>query len=123
MGKRYYDNYDYEEAYKEQCKKLEEAEMERWMKEGWVNCLYRTSTYKSTNTESNTTLLESMVYPSFKFKADMPKTAVAIKILEGDATIAFITVPLGLSMLLSKEMLIINKYYWKCEEKAERGVQ
>ena len=74
MGKRYYDNYDYEEAYKEQCKKLEEAEMERWMKEGWVNCLYRTSTYKSTNTESNTTLLESMVYPSFKFKADMPKT-------------------------------------------------
>ena len=27
MGKRYYDNYDYEEAYKEQCKKLEEAEM------------------------------------------------------------------------------------------------
>lgn len=45
------------------------------------------------------------------------------KILEGDATIAFITVPLGLSMLLSKEMLIINKYYWKCEEKAERGVQ
>ena len=74
MGKRYYDNYDYEEAYKEQCKKLEEAEMERWTKEGWVNCLYRTSTYKSTNTESNTTLLESMVYPSFKFKADMPKT-------------------------------------------------
>lgn len=46
-------------------------------------------------------------------------TAVAIKILEGDATIAFVTVPLGLSMLLSKEMLIINKYYWKCEEKAE----
>ena len=48
---------------------------------------------------------------------------IFIKILEGDATIAFITVPLGLSMLLSKEMLIINKYYWKCEEKAERGVQ
>jgi hypothetical protein len=47
-------------------------------------------------------------------------TAVAIKILEGDATI---TVPLGLSMLLSKEMLVINKYYWRCEEKAERGVQ
>lgn len=41
-------------------------------------------------------------------------TAVAIRILEGDATIAFVTVPLGLSMLLSKEMLIINKYYWKC---------
>lgn len=41
-------------------------------------------------------------------------TAIAIRILKGDATIAFVTVPLGLSMLLSKEMLIINKYYWKC---------
>ena len=82
MGKRYYDNYDYEEAYKEQCKKLEEAEMERWMKEGWVNCLYRTSTYKSTNTESNTTLLESMVYPSFKFKADMGNVKVSAEEVE-----------------------------------------
>jgi len=27
MGKRYYDNYDYEEAYKEQCKKLEETDI------------------------------------------------------------------------------------------------
>ena len=47
--------------------------MERWMKEGWVNCLYRTSTYKSTNTESNTTLLESMVYPSFKIQSRYAK--------------------------------------------------
>ena len=74
MDKRHYDNYDYEEAYKEQCAKLEEAELERWMKEGRVNCLYRTSTYKSTNIKDNTTLLESMVYPSFREKADMPKT-------------------------------------------------
>lgn len=74
MDKRYYDNYDYEEAYKEQCRKLEEAELERFLKEGWTNCLYRTSTYKSTNVKDNTTLLESMVYPSFKAKADMPKT-------------------------------------------------
>jgi len=29
MGKRYYDNYDYEEAYKEQCKKLEEIRHKR----------------------------------------------------------------------------------------------
>lgn len=50
-------------------------------------------------------------------------TAVVIKILEGDITIAFVTIPLGLSMLLSKEMLIINNYYWKCEEKEEREVQ
>lgn len=25
--------------------------------------------------------------------------------------------------MVKEEMLIINKYYWKCEEKAERGVQ
>ena len=29
MYKKQYDNYDYEEAYKEQCEKLEEAEAER----------------------------------------------------------------------------------------------
>lgn len=75
MAKKYYDNYDYEEAYREQCRKLEEAEAERLLKEGRVNCLYRTSTYKSTSLKDNTTLLESMVYPSFKIKADMPKTA------------------------------------------------
>lgn len=51
-------------------------------------------------------------------------TAAAVKILEGDATIAIITIPLGLSLLMSKEMLIINRYYWKCEEETEsEGVQ
>lgn len=72
--KRQYDNYDYEEAYKKQCENLEEWEMERLMREGKVKCLYRTSTYKSVNTQSKTTLLESMVYPSFAQKEDMPKT-------------------------------------------------
>lgn len=43
-------------------------------------------------------------------------TAAAVKVLDGDATIAFLTIPLGLSLLLSKEMLIVNRYYWKCEE-------
>lgn len=72
--KRQYDNYDYEEAYKKQCENLEEWEIERLVKEGKVNCLYRTSTYKSVNIQSKTTLLESMVYPSFTQKEDMPKT-------------------------------------------------
>lgn len=50
-------------------------------------------------------------------------TAAAVKALEGDATIALITVPLGLSLLLSREMLIINRYYWKHQEETERGLR
>lgn len=71
---RHYDNYDYEEAYKEQCKKLAEAELERMLKEKRVGCMYRTTTITSRNIKSGTTLLESMVYPSFSSKAEMPRT-------------------------------------------------
>ena len=31
--------------------------------------------------------------------------------LEGDATIALITVPLGLALVFSKQMLVVNEYY------------
>ena len=47
-------------------------------------------------------------------------TVVAVKLLDGDATIALFTVPLGVTLIASKEMLIINEYYWKCEE--ENGI-
>ena len=47
MKKRFYDNYDYEEAYQKQCEKLEEWELEKLMKDGKVACLYRTTTTKS----------------------------------------------------------------------------
>lgn len=50
-------------------------------------------------------------------------TAAAVKALDGDATIALFTVPLGLSLLLSREMLIINKYYWKCQEETEKAAE
>lgn len=72
--KKQYDNYDYEEAYKKQCEDLKEWELEHLMNEGKVNCLYRTTTYKSVNIQNKTTLLESMVYPSFVKKTDIPKT-------------------------------------------------
>lgn len=72
--KKAYDNYDYEEAYKKQCESLADWEIERLMSEGAVNCHYRTSTYKSVNPQSKTILLESMVYPSFNYKVNMPKT-------------------------------------------------
>ena len=43
-------------------------------------------------------------------------TVAAVKILAGDATIALLTVPLGMVLLTSKEMIIVNQYYWKCED-------
>jgi hypothetical protein len=43
-------------------------------------------------------------------------TAVSVYML-GDATIAFITVPLALLMLFSKEMVITNSFYWETEER------
>lgn len=36
---------------------------------------------------------------------------------EGDITIAFITVPLGLTCIFSKEMLIMNDYYFTTKER------
>lgn len=45
-------------------------------------------------------------------------TALAVYILEGDATIAVFTVPLALYMICSREMCIVNRYYW---ETVERG--
>lgn len=74
MGKTY-DNYDYEEAYQKQIDTLEEWELERLMKTGKVNCLYRTTTIRSRNEKSGAEMLESMVYPSFPNREDVPKTA------------------------------------------------
>ena len=45
--KKVYDNYDYEEAYQKQIDTLEEWEIERIVKDGKVDCLYRTTTIKS----------------------------------------------------------------------------
>lgn len=70
-----YDNYDYEEAYQKQISTLEEWELERLMQTGKVNCLYRTTTIKSRNEKSGAEMLESMVYPSFPNREDVPKTA------------------------------------------------
>lgn len=45
---------------------------------------------------------------------------MAVYILEGDATIAVFTVPLGLYMIFSREMCIVNSYYWEMEEREKR---
>lgn len=49
-------------------------------------------------------------------------TVIAVWVLDGDATIAVITVPLGVVLITSREMLIANKYYWQHEsEQKGRG--
>lgn len=42
-------------------------------------------------------------------------TAVSVKLLEGDITVAFVLVPMGIVLITSKEMLIVNEYFWESE--------
>ena len=44
-------------------------------------------------------------------------TMIAAKMLDGDATIALITVPLGLYLLFTKEMLLVNDFYRETKER------
>ena len=44
-------------------------------------------------------------------------TAFAVWLLDGDATIAVLTVPLGLYLVFSREMLITNNFYWQTKER------
>lgn len=46
-------------------------------------------------------------------------TVLATMMLDGDATIGFVTVPLGLCLIFSKEMLITNDFYWQTKERAK----
>lgn len=41
--------------------------------------------------------------------------AVSVKLSEGDITVAFFLVPMGIVLITSKEMLIVNKYFWESE--------
>lgn len=67
MRKKYYDNYDYEEAYNEQIEKLEEAEAERIVKKG------KGAGYRTTTTEAGK-MIEVDIYPTFNVRHDMPRT-------------------------------------------------
>lgn len=48
-------------------------------------------------------------------------TVLAVWVLEGDATIALITVPLGLALIFSRRKLVVNDYYFETEERATHG--
>lgn len=65
--KKYYDDYDYEEAYNEQIEKLEEAEAERIAKKG------KGAGYRTTTTEAGK-MIEVDIYPTFNVRHDMPRT-------------------------------------------------
>ena len=67
MRKKYYDNYDYEEAYNEQIEKLEEAEAERIARKG------KGAGYRTTTTEAGK-MIEVDIYPTFNVRHDMPRT-------------------------------------------------
>ena len=69
---RRYDNYDYEEAFKKYIDDTEEERLEKLLKEGKVNCLYRTATTKCTNIKSQTTLLRFCSPPMVKTNRKPP---------------------------------------------------
>ncbi len=46
-------------------------------------------------------------------------TVVAVRALDGDATVALITVPLGLYLVFTKEMAITNSYYFEVMNERE----
>lgn len=48
-------------------------------------------------------------------------TMILIKLLDGDATIALITVPLGLYLAFTKEMCIVNEFYRQTKERDRHG--
>lgn len=48
-------------------------------------------------------------------------TVLAAWILEGDATIALITVPLGLALIFGRQKLVVNGYYFETEKRAGHG--
>lgn len=46
---------------------------------------------------------------------------IAVCAFTGDVTIAVITVPLGLTLVVSKRMWLVNEYYWSIEERTRKG--
>lgn len=43
-------------------------------------------------------------------------TVLAVWILEGDATIALVMVPLGLMLIFSRKKMLVNDYYFEIKE-------
>lgn len=46
-------------------------------------------------------------------------TAISVWLLDGDATIGAVIIPLGIALIFSKKPIIYGKYYWKMEDENE----
>lgn len=64
---------DYEKQTEEQRERLREWELERLLREGKIDGIYRTSTYKARNKKTGHEILESCIYPAFARPADVPR--------------------------------------------------
>lgn len=47
-------------------------------------------------------------------------TVLAVWLLDGDATIALLTAPMGLYLIFSREMLITDNFYWQTKERCRK---
>lgn len=45
-------------------------------------------------------------------------TAISIGVLDGDATVGVVMIPLGIALIFSKKPIIYGKYYWKMEDES-----
>lgn len=45
-------------------------------------------------------------------------TAISIWLLDGDATIGAVMIPLGIALIFSKKLIIYGKYYWEMEDES-----
>ena len=45
-------------------------------------------------------------------------TAISIWLLDGDATVGVVMIPLGIALIFSKKTIIYGKYYWKMEDES-----
>lgn len=48
-------------------------------------------------------------------------TIFAVKLLDGDATIALLTVPLGLALIFSREKCLVDGYYFENEGECDEA--
>lgn len=64
---------DYEQQTREQQEKLREWELERLIREGKIDGIYRTTTYKARNIQTGHEIVESLVYPAYAKPADVPR--------------------------------------------------
>lgn len=45
-------------------------------------------------------------------------TVISIWLLDGDATVGVVIIPLGIALIFSKKPIIYGKYYWEMEDKS-----